>query len=102
MDENALYKTASCRETPKPKFLENKRHRFDTKRHALKQRQPRWGRQRQLVGGERVILDEDGLRGGCQRGGLLVSAEIDGTLFRRFRPSRSMTRHCCWRPRWLS
>jgi len=92
MDENSLYKTAPFCETSKPKFLKTKQHHFDTKRHALKQRQPRWGRWRRLVGGERIVLDGDGLHGRCQHVGLLAWAKIDSTLFRRFQPSRSTTR----------
>jgi hypothetical protein len=53
MDENALYETASFCETPKLKFMKTKRHCFEAKHHALKQRRRRRGRRLRLVGGER-------------------------------------------------
>jgi hypothetical protein len=51
-------------------------------RQALKQRRPRRGRRprQRWTGNVWVIRDGDGLRGGCQRGGLLASAKLQSDL----------------------
>jgi hypothetical protein len=62
------------------KLPSSKRHHF--LRQALKQRRRRRGRQprRRWTGNVQVVRDGDGLRSGCQRGGLMESAELQSDL----------------------
>jgi hypothetical protein len=85
-DKNTLYKTMPFCETQKSKFPSTKRYCPKTT----------IGETASSGGGKRVVLEGDELCGGCQRGCLLPSTEINGTLFRRFRLSCSTTQPCHW------